>query len=116
MQLCGIADIRAALPCAKSILPLLLVAVVTGVSERRDSTIVLTHFHVLKNNFYVTNLRAEDVVLLEDGIPRKFTVFENSADKRRLPVEVTLLFDFSGSVVKNGRARRSRTYFPVTNT
>jgi hypothetical protein len=97
---------QAALRCAKSILPLLLVAVVLAFQNdvvfRSDSTLALTHFHVLKNNFYVTNLKAEDVVLLEDGVPRKFTVFENSAYKRTLPVEVTLLFDFSGSVVKNG--------------
>jgi VWFA-related protein len=97
---------RSALPCGKSILPILVVAVAPAfqgdVVFRSDSTLALTHFHVLKNDLYVTDLKVEDVVLLEDGVPRKFTVFENSSYKRTLPVEIALLFDFSGSVVQNG--------------
>jgi hypothetical protein len=57
---------RAALPCVE-------LAFQGDVLFRSDSTRALSHFHVLKNDFYVTNLKAEDVVLpdrLEKGSPR----------------------------------------------
>ena len=70
---------------------------------RTASTLALVRFHVVHKNRYITDLKPEDVVLLEDGAPRKFTVFENAlAAAGTLPVEMTLLFDTSGSVVDEG--------------
>ena len=70
---------------------------------RTDSSLALVRFHVVNKNRYLTGLKPEDVVLLEDGAPRKFTVFENATTARRtVPVEMTLLFDTSGSVVDEG--------------
>ena len=34
---------------------------------RADSALALVRFHVVRNNQYVTNLKPEDLVLLEDG-------------------------------------------------
>ena len=65
---------------------------------RTATSLALVRFHVVNKNRYNTDLKAEDVVLLEDGAPRKFTVFENAmAATRTVPVEMTLLFDTSGS-------------------
>ena len=70
---------------------------------RTDSSLALVRFHVVRKNRYITDLKGEDVVLLEDGVPRKFTVLENAmAAKHTVPVEMTLLFDTSGSVVDEG--------------
>jgi VWFA-related protein len=69
---------------------------------RTETSLALVHFHVVHKNQFVTNLRPEDVILLEDGVPRKFTLFENSMLERKRPVEVTLLFDTSGSVTDAG--------------
>jgi VWFA-related protein len=70
---------------------------------RTESSLALVRFHVVHKNRYVTGLKPEDVVLLEDGAPREFTVFENAmAATRTVPVEMTLLFDTSGSVVDEG--------------
>lgn len=66
---------------------------------RSDTSLALLHFHVIHQSRYATTIKPEDLILLEDGAPRPFTVFENAAYQRTLPVEITLLFDFSGSVV-----------------
>jgi VWFA-related protein len=70
---------------------------------RSESSLALVRFHVVQKNRYNTGLKPEDVILLEDGAPRKFTVFENAtAGARTVPVEMTLLFDASGSVTDEG--------------
>ena len=70
---------------------------------RTESSLALVRFHVVQKNRYNTDLKPEDVILLEDGAPRKFTVFENAmAGTRTVPVEMTLLFDTSGSVTGEG--------------
>jgi VWFA-related protein len=70
---------------------------------RASSSLGLVRFHVVQKNHYNTDLKPEDVILLEDGAPRQFTVFENAmAGTRTVPVEMTLLFDISGSVTGEG--------------
>jgi hypothetical protein len=70
---------------------------------RASSSLALVRFHVVQKNRYNTGLKPEDVILLEDGAPRSFTVFENAmAGTRIVPVEMTLLFDTSGSVLSEG--------------
>jgi len=70
---------------------------------KAQSTLATLRFHVLRQNHYVTGLKPEDVILLEDGVPRKFTVFENAMSSvASTPVELTLLFDTSGSVMDHG--------------
>lgn len=58
---------------------------------RAQSDVVLVPFHVGRDKYFVPDLKASDVVLLEDGKPRQFTTFE-SPDARRM-LELTLLFD-----------------------
>jgi hypothetical protein len=65
---------------------------------RADTSLALIHFHVIKSSRHATAITPADLTLFEDGVPRKFTVFENAAYRRALPVEITVLFDFSGSV------------------
>ncbi|MCX6615738.1 MAG: VWA domain-containing protein [Acidobacteria bacterium] len=70
---------------------------------RAETTLALVRFHVVRKNAYVDDLKPADVVLLEDGSPRKLTLFEGGrAARRTVPVEVILLFDTSGSVTQEG--------------
>ncbi|MDZ4801575.1 MAG: hypothetical protein SGI92_25740 [Bryobacteraceae bacterium] len=70
---------------------------------RSQTSLALVHFHVVRKKQYVTNLKPEDIDLLEDGKPQKIGLFEGGLRSRRsLPVEMVLLFDTSGSVVQPG--------------
>jgi len=70
---------------------------------RAGTSLALVRFHVESKNRYVTDLQPSDIVLLEDGAPRPFTVFENAfLGRSSIPVEMTLLFDTSGSVTQEG--------------
>ncbi|MFB3826757.1 MAG: VWA domain-containing protein [Bryobacteraceae bacterium] len=70
---------------------------------RAETALALVRFHVVRDNRYVTGLKPEDIVLLEDGVPRKLTLFEGGrAGPRSLPVEIAVVFDISGSVTRWG--------------
>ncbi len=71
---------------------------------RAETSLATVRFHVIKQNKYVDTLTAQDIVLLEDGQPRKVTFFEGGRGSRQraTPIEVTLLFDISGSVTEEG--------------
>jgi VWFA-related protein len=72
-------------------------------SFRAETSLALVRFHVVHDNTYVLNLKPEDIQLLEDGKPRKFSVFEGGrAGSKKMPVNLVLLFDISGSVVNAG--------------
>jgi hypothetical protein len=58
-----------------------------------QSNLVMIPFHVARNNSYVQDLKTKDVVLLEDGHPRDFSIFEGPDAQSRTPVELVLLFD-----------------------
>jgi VWFA-related protein len=67
---------------------------------RTETTLALVRFHVVSRQHYVDNIRPGDILLLEDGVPRKFTLFEGGQSAKRIvPVEMILLFDTSGSVM-----------------
>lgn len=69
-----------------------------------ETTLVLAPFHVVKKQRYVDDVTRDDVVLLEDGVPRSFTFFEGGRVSRRrtVPVEMGLLFDTSRSTSGHG--------------
>jgi VWFA-related protein len=70
---------------------------------RTETTLALVRFHVVRKHTYVDDLKPEDVILLEDGLPRKVKVFEGGRlAPRTIPIEMTLLFDNSGSVTEAG--------------
>ena len=70
---------------------------------RAGTALIQVRFHVIGKDRYFTGLKPEDVVLLEDGVPRPFTVFENAlTGLDSAPVELTLLFDTSASVADAG--------------
>jgi VWFA-related protein len=70
---------------------------------RSDTSLALIRFHVVRKRGYVDDLKAEDVILLEDGAPRKLAVFEGGRlTPRTIPIEMILLFDTSGSVTNAG--------------
>lgn len=58
-----------------------------------ETKLVLVPFNVARGKAFVPDLRASDVVLLEDGRPRNFTVFEGPSTRNGLPLELVLLFD-----------------------
>ncbi len=68
-------------------------------AETRLSTI---HFHVVHGKSYLTSLKVEDFVLLEDGAPQRITLFESALTRRSNPLEIALMFDVSGSVTDAG--------------
>jgi hypothetical protein len=55
--------------------------------------LVLVPFHVVHGKNQVTTLSSSDVILLEDGKRRPFTVFDSPASQGRMPIELALLFD-----------------------
>jgi VWFA-related protein len=58
-----------------------------------QTNLVLLPFHVTRGKEYVEGLKPEQVVLLEDGKPRPFAIFEDQTQSPRTPVELVLLFD-----------------------
>jgi VWFA-related protein len=70
---------------------------------RTETALGLVRFHVVRKHSYADDLKRGDVILLEDGTPREFSVFEGGRSARRtIPIEMTLLFDTSGSVTDAG--------------
>ncbi len=70
---------------------------------RAQTSLAQVRFHVTQKDRYLIDLKAADVILLEDGMPRPITVFHNAiAGGESSAVEITLLFDTSGSVTDEG--------------
>jgi len=74
------------------------------VSFRAETNLALIRFQAVpKKGEFLTDLRPEDIVVKEDGVPRKIAVFEGGRFyPRTVPVEITLLFDCSGSMAVGG--------------
>jgi hypothetical protein len=60
---------------------------------RAQTDLVVVPFQVLRGSRSISNLKAADVVLLEDGVPRGFTVFEAPPDHPVL--ELVVMLDIS---------------------
>ena len=86
-------------------LALLLAQTQAPATFRVDSRLALVRFQVSpKRGEFVTDLRAEDIEIREDGMPQPVALFEGGRFyPRRLPVEIALLFDCSLSVREAGR-------------
>jgi VWFA-related protein len=71
---------------------------------RTDTNLALVHFQVSpKKGEFVTDLRSEEIVVKEDGVAQKIAVFEGGRFyPRTMPVEISLLFDCSGSMAMAG--------------
>jgi VWFA-related protein len=86
----------------------LLLVALSGTAQQppvfhAESSIVLVPFHVARYNAYVPNLKPDDVQLFEDGVARKFTVFEfGGSSQRKTPVDLILLFDYSCTLLQTG--------------
>ena len=63
------------------------------VTFQAQTRLVLLSFHATRGKNYLTDLKPTDVVLLEDGKPREFTIFDSPATQGRMPLELVLLFD-----------------------
>jgi len=74
------------------------------VTFRTDANLALVRFQVApKKGEFVTDLRPEEIVVKEDGVPQKIAVFEGGRFyPRTVPVEISLLFDCSGSMAMAG--------------
>lgn len=70
---------------------------------RTETALVTVGFHVIQKNRYVQTLRPGDIEILENGTPQKIAFFEGGDyAPRRVPVDMILLFDVSGSVTQAG--------------
>jgi hypothetical protein len=58
-----------------------------------ETELVLVPFNVVRGLYFAPDVRADDVLLLEDGKPRSFSAFEGPGTGRRPPLELVLLFD-----------------------
>jgi VWFA-related protein len=76
----------------------------TGAKFRADTDLALVRFQfVPRTNQPATDLRPEDIEIKEDGVSQKIAVFEGGRFyPRRVPLEITLLFDCSGSIRSAG--------------
>ena len=90
----GLARLCAAVALAALVCPAQQPAPDPGLPTfQSQSRLVLLPFRVSNGRNYVTSLNQSDVVLLEDGQPRPFTIFDTPTSQGRLPVELALLFD-----------------------
>lgn len=65
---------------------------------RSQTELVLLSFHVTQAKHNVTELTPTDVLLLEDGKPRDFSIFDSPAAKTRMPLDLVLLFDTNPAI------------------
>lgn len=72
------------------------------VTFRAESNLALVRFQVVaKKNDFVTDLRADEIELREDGIPQKIALFQGGRlNPRTSPIDIHLVFDCSGSIQK----------------
>ena len=82
-----------------------------------ETKMVLVSFNVARGTYFAPDVKRDEVVLLQDGKPRDFSVFEGPASGHRPPLELVLLFDTttlpppeSKIVVKFSHWDRERTY------
>jgi VWFA-related protein len=75
-----------------------------GATFRTDTELALVRFQfVPQGKQLATDLRPEDIEIKEDRVPQKIAVFEGGRFyPHRVPLEITLLFDCSGSVQGSG--------------
>ena len=71
-----------------------------GLTFRTETRLAVVRFQVLAaKGSMVREIGAEDIEVREDGVPQKIAVFEGGrTTSRTFPIEVSLLFDCSGSV------------------
>ncbi len=66
---------------------------------RAETALAVVSFQVRGKGRVVTDLRAEDIEVREEGVAQKIALFEGGAvPTRSVPVEISLLFDCSASV------------------
>ena len=58
-----------------------------------ETELVLTTFNVVRGLYFAPDVKPDDILLLVDGKPRGFTVFEGPGTGRRPPLDLVLLFD-----------------------
>jgi hypothetical protein len=63
------------------------------VAFQTQTRLVMLPFHAARGNTNLADLSKSDVVLLEDGRPREFSIFDVPSGTDRMPVELVLLFD-----------------------
>ncbi len=69
----------------------------TGLNEDIDVTLVSVYITAVdEGGKFVTDLKSDDILLIEDGIPQQSSFFGSGAEN--LPLTVALLIDNSGSI------------------
>jgi hypothetical protein len=63
------------------------------VAFQTQARLVMLPFHAARGDTNLADLSKSDVVLLEDGRPREFSIFDVPSGTDRMPVELVLLFD-----------------------
>jgi hypothetical protein len=77
-------------------------------SEVRE---VLVSFNVVRDRYFTPDVKREDVLLLEDGKPRVFSVFEGPGTGHRPPLELVLLFDTTTLPPPESKTRVMNTHW-----
>ncbi len=68
---------------------------------RSEANLVLVRFSVMKGRNFVTDLRAEDVIVTENGLEHRISLFEGplSTWQERQQVDFRILVDLSGTAL-----------------
>ena len=70
---------------------------------RLQTNLILTRFHVVKDNFYVHNIKRENIRILQDKKAQQIAVFEGPLTRgHTITVEIVFVFDVSFSVIRPG--------------
>jgi hypothetical protein len=78
---------------------------------RGESTLALVPFSAIRGEYFALDLKAEDILLFEDGKPREFTIFEGPGTGRRPPLELVLLFDTTTFPPPESKIKVENTYW-----
>ncbi len=62
---------------------------------RSEAQVVLLSFNVVRDRYFVLDVKPEDLILLQDGKRIQFSSFEGPGTRRRPPLDLALVFDTS---------------------
>ncbi len=74
-----------------------------------QTNVVIVHFQVRRGSRSVSDLKPSEVVLLEDGIPRSFTILE--APPVHLSLDLVVMFDVTNPTVTSRKDLKGRPGF-----
>jgi hypothetical protein len=76
-----------------------------------ETKLVLVSFNVQRGAYFAPDLKSDEILLLEDGKRRDFTIFEGPEAGSRPPLELVLSFDTTTLPIPGSKARVVATHW-----